>query len=140
MSRQQTFTMIKPDATTANHIGAILHMYETKGLKVLALKKTILSKSDAETFYAVHKERSFFRELIDFITSGPVILIALEGENAVALVREIMGHTDPQKAAEGTIRNLFAKTIDANAVHGSDSLENAAIELAFFFSKRDLIN
>ena len=138
MVHQRTFTMIKPDAVKKNHIGAILAMYEKNGLQILQLKMKKLSRAEAELFYAVHKERSFFKELVDFIVSGPVVLIALAGENAVAEVRRIMGATDPKKAEPGTIRALFADSIDANAIHGSDSPENAAIELGFFFSESKL--
>jgi nucleoside-diphosphate kinase len=130
----RTFTMIKPDAVSASNSGAIVKMIEEAGFKIVALKKTLLTQERASQFYAVHKERSFFGELVAFMTSGPIIAAILEKENAVADFRKLIGATDPQKAEEGTIRRIFAKSIDANAIHGSDSDENAAIEGAFFFS------
>lgn len=138
MVYQRTFTMIKPDAVSKNHIGAILAMYEAAGLKILQLKIKHLTRAEGEAFYAVHKERPFFGELVDFITSGPVVLIAIAGENSVAEVRRIMGATDPKKADAGTIRALYAESIASNAIHGSDSPENAEIELRFFFPEHKL--
>jgi len=136
---QQTLSIIKPDAVKKNVIGKIIDRFESNGLRIAAMKKIQLSKSDAEQFYAVHKERPFFNDLVEFMISGPVVVMVLEGENAVAKNRELMGATNPQEAAEGTIRRDFAESIDANAVHGSDSLENAEIEINFFFSKREII-
>jgi nucleoside-diphosphate kinase len=136
---EQTLSIIKPDAVAKNVVGEILARFEKAGLRIAAMKKVQLSRADAEAFYAVHKERPFFGELVDFMISGPVVVSVLEGENAVAKNRELMGATDPKEAASGTIRADFAESIDANAVHGSDSLENAAIEIAFFFAKRDIV-
>lgn len=134
MATNRTFTMIKPDAVANNHIGAILQKINEAGFRIIAMKYTRLSKDTAGAFYAVHKERSFYGELVDFMSSGPIVAAILEKENAVADFRELIGATDPTKAAPGTIRNLFAKSIDANAIHGSDSDENAEIEGNFFFS------
>jgi nucleoside-diphosphate kinase len=136
---EQTLSIIKPDAVAKNVVGKILDRFESNGLRVAAMKKIQLSKADAEAFYAVHKERPFFGELVEFMISGPVVVSVLEGENAVAKNRELMGATDPKEAAPGTIRADFAQSIDANAVHGSDSLENAKIEIAFFFSRREIL-
>jgi len=136
---EQTLSIIKPDAVAKNVVGKILDRFESNGLRVAATKKIQLSKADAEAFYAVHKERPFFGELVEFMISGPVVVSVLEGENAVAKNRELMGATDPKEAAPGTIRADFAQSIDANAVHGSDSLENAEIEIAFFFSRREIL-
>lgn len=130
---EQTLSIIKPDAVAANHIGAIIDRFEKAGLRVAALKMTTLSKKEAEDFYAVHKDRHFFGDLVDFMISGPVVIMVLEGPNAVAKNREIMGATDFKKAAQNTIRADFAQSLTKNAVHGSDSLENARIEIAFFF-------
>ncbi|MDR2635829.1 MAG: nucleoside-diphosphate kinase [Campylobacteraceae bacterium] len=135
---EQTLSIIKPDAVAKNVIGKIIDRFESNNLRVAAIKKLKLSEEDAGRFYAVHKERPFFKDLVQFMTSGAVVVIALEGENAVAKNRELMGATNPKEAKKGTIRADFAESIDANAVHGSDSLENAAIEIAFFFSKREL--
>jgi len=135
---EQTLSIIKPDAVAKNVVGKILSRFEEAGLRIAATKKIQLSRADAEAFYAVHSERPFFGELVDFMVSGPVVVSVLEGENAVAKNRELMGATDPKEAAPGTIRADFAESIDANAVHGSDSLENAEIEIAFFFAKRDI--
>jgi len=135
---EQTLSIIKPDAVAKNVIGEILARFEKAGLRIAATKKVQLSRADAEAFYAVHKERPFFGELVEFMISGPVVVSVLEGENAVAKNRELMGATDPKEAAAGTIRADFAESIDANAVHGSDSLENAAIEIAFFFAGREI--
>ena len=130
---ERTLSIIKPDAVAKNCIGKIIDRFETAGLKVVAARMMHLSRAEAEGFYAVHKERPFFKDLVDFMVSGPVLVQVLEGDNAIAKNRELMGATDPKKAAPGTIRADFADSIDANAVHGSDSAENAAIEIAFFF-------
>lgn len=130
----RTFTMIKPDAVANGHSGKILDHIIQAGFKVVALKYTKLTQEQAGAFYAIHKERPFYGELVDFMTSGPIYAAILEKDNAVADFRELIGATNPQEAAEGTIRNLYAKSIDANAIHGSDSDENAAIEGNFFFS------
>ena len=136
---QQTLSIIKPDAVKKNVVGKIFDRFESNGLRIAATKKIQLSRADAEAFYAVHKERPFFGELVEFMISGPVVVSVLEGENAVAKNRELMGATDPKEAAPGTIRADFAESIDANAVHGSDSLENAEIEIAFFFARREIL-
>ncbi len=133
MAIERTISIIKPDAVAKNAIGQIYSRFENNGLKIIAAKMKHLSQAEAEGFYAVHKERPFFGELVKFMTSGPVMIQVLEGENAVAKNRELMGATNPKEAAAGTIRADFAESIDANAVHGSDSLENAAIEIAYFF-------
>ncbi|MDO4249365.1 MAG: nucleoside-diphosphate kinase [Neisseria sp.] len=138
MTVQRTFSIIKPDAVAKNVIGQIYSRFEENGLRIVAAKMKQLSKKEAEDFYAIHKERPFFADLVAFMTSGPVMLQVLEGENAVAKNREIMGATNPKEAAAGTIRADFADSIDANAVHGSDSLENAAIEIAYFFSQSEV--
>lgn len=135
MATNRTFTMIKPDATGANHIGAITKMIEEAGFRIIAMKKTALSKELAGKFYAIHKERPFYNDLCAYMSSGPIVPMILEKANAVEDFRKLIGATDPTKAAAGTIRNLFAKSIEANAIHGSDSDENAAIEGAFFFSQ-----
>lgn len=135
---EQTLSIIKPDAVAKGVIGKILDRFESNGLRIAATKKVQLSRQDAEAFYAVHKARPFFNDLVDFMVSGPVVISVLEGENAVLKNRELMGATNPKEAAPGTIRADFAENIDANAVHGSDSLENAAIEIAFFFSGREI--
>ncbi|MBL0156599.1 MAG: nucleoside-diphosphate kinase [Bryobacterales bacterium] len=135
----RTFAIIKPDAVAAGNSGNILALIEKSGFKVLAARKQHLTRPIAEGFYAVHKERGFFGELIDFMTEGPVILLALERENAVATWREVMGATDPAKAAEGTVRKLYGANIGRNASHGSDSDANAAIELAWFFRGYELL-
>ncbi len=135
---EQTLSIIKPDAVKKGVIGKIVDRFESNGLRIAAMKKVELSKKDAEAFYAVHSERPFFGELVEFMTSGPVVVMVLEGENAVAKNRELMGATNPKEAAKGTIRADFAESIDANAVHGSDSLENAKIEINFFFAKREI--
>jgi nucleoside-diphosphate kinase len=134
MTTNITFTMIKPDAVEANNIGAILAMINKAGFKIKAMKYLSLSKEQAGNFYAVHKERPFYGELVDYMSSGSIVAAVLEKNNAVADFRTLIGATDPSKAADGTIRKLFAKSIAANAVHGSDSDENAAIEASFFFS------
>ena len=133
MTIERTLSIIKPDAVAKNVIGQIYARFEAAGLKVIAARMTRLSVAEAEAFYAVHKGRPFFNDLISFMVSGPVMVQALEGENAVLKNRDLMGATDPKKAAAGTIRADFADSIDANAVHGSDAVETAATELAFFF-------
>ncbi|MCK9161717.1 MAG: nucleoside-diphosphate kinase [Arcobacter butzleri] len=135
---EQTLSIIKPDAVKKGVIGKILDRFESNGLRVVATKKIQLSKEDAQKFYAVHCERPFFNDLVEFMISGPVVVSVLEGENAVLKNRDLMGATNPKEAAAGTIRADFAENIDANAVHGSDSLENAKIEIEFFFAKREL--
>ena len=133
MALERTFSIIKPDAVAKNVIGAIYNRFESAGLRIVASKMIHMSKEQAEGFYAEHKERPFFGALVDFMTSGPVMVQVLEGENAVAKHREIMGATNPKDAAAGTIRADFAESLDENACHGSDSAENAAIEIAYFF-------
>lgn len=133
MALERTLSIIKPDAVAKNVIGKIYSRFEEAGLKIVAARMAHLSRGEAEQFYAVHKERPFFGELVDFMVSGPVMIQVLEGENAIARNRELMGATNPKEAAPGTIRADFAESIDANAVHGSDSAENAAVEVAFFF-------
>ena len=138
MPAERTLSIIKPDATRRNLTGRINAVFEAKGLRIVAQKRLRLSREQAEAFYAVHRERPFFAGLVAFMTSGPVVAQVLEGENAVARNREIMGATDPKKAAPGTIRAEFAEDIEANSVHGSDSAENAANEIAFFFAGSDI--
>ena len=138
MAVERTISIIKPDAVSKNVIGEIYARFEKAGLRVVAAKMKHLSQSEAEGFYAVHRERPFFADLVSFMTSGPVMIQVLEGENAVAANRDLMGATNPKDAAAGTIRADFAETIDENAVHGSDSSENAAIEIAYFFSATEL--
>ena len=138
MALERTLSIVKPDAVAKNVIGEIYARFENAGLKVVAAKMKHLSKQEAEGFYAVHRERPFFAALVEFMISGPVMVQVLEGENAVLKNRELMGATDPKKADAGTIRADFAESIDANAVHGSDSLENAAIEIAYFFPATDV--
>ena len=133
MATEQTLSIIKPDAVAKNVIGKIYTRFEENGLKIVQAKMAHLSKEEAEGFYAVHKERPFFNDLVTFMTSGPVMIQVLEGDNAVLKNRELMGATNPKEAAPGTIRADFAESIDANAVHGSDSLENAKIEIQYFF-------
>ena len=135
---EQTLSIIKPDAVAKGVIGKILDRFESAGLKIAATRQMQLSRIDAETFYAVHKERPFFNDLVDFMISGPVVVTVLEGDNAMQINRDLMGATNPKEAEAGTIRADFAENIDANAVHGSDSVENAAIEIAFFFSEREI--
>ena len=134
MENNKTFTMIKPDAVANGHIGAILDKITKSGFKIVALKYTALSAQKAGEFYSVHKERPFYNALVEFMSAGPIVAAILEKDNAIEDYRKLIGATDPSKAEPGTIRNLFAKSIDANAVHGSDSDENAAIEGNFFFS------
>ena len=140
MAIERTLSMIKPDAVAAGKAGAILQHFEDNGLRIVACKKTRLTEAQAKAFYAVHAERPFYGELVEFMTEGPIFAQVLEGENAVAHHREVMGATNPAEAAEGTIRKLYAESIGRNACHGSDSLENAAIEIAFFFSETDLLS
>jgi len=139
MAVERTLSIIKPDATRRNHTGAIIDRFEKAGLRVIASRRMHLSRSQAEAFYAVHEERPFFRSLVEFMTSGPVVVQVLEGENAIARNREVMGATDPAKAAPGTIRKDFAESIEANSVHGSDAAETAANEIRFFFSDLDIV-
>lgn len=136
---ERTLSIIKPDAVAKGVIGKILDRFESNGLRVAALKKLHLSKAQAGEFYAVHKERPFFKDLVEFMTSGPVVVSVLEGDNAVAKNRELMGATNPKEAKAGTIRADFAQSIDANAVHGSDSLDNAKIEIEFFFKNDEIL-
>ena len=138
MAIERTLSIVKPDAVAKNVIGKIYDRFESNGLKIVAAKMKHLSRREAEGFYAVHKERPFFNDLVEFMISGPVMVQVLEGENAVLKNRELMGATDPKKADAGTIRADFAESIDAHAVHGSDSLENAAIEIAYFFSATEV--
>ena len=138
MTMNRTFTMIKPDAVENGHIGSILEKITSAGFKILALKKTQLTLNDAQEFYSVHSERPFFGELVEFMTKGPIVAAILEKDNAVNDFRVLIGATNPTEAAEGTIRNLYATSMGENAVHGSDSDENAAIESAFHFSKREI--
>ena len=135
---EQTLSIIKPDAVAKNVVGQILARFEAAGLRIAATKKTRLSRVDAEAFYAIHSERPFFKDLVDFMISGPVVVTVLEGENAMAKNRELMGATNPAEAEHGTIRADFADSIDANAVHGSDSVENAINEINFFFAQREI--
>lgn len=135
---EQTLSIIKPDAVAKNVIGKILSRFEDAGLRIAATKKMQLTKEQAQDFYAVHKERPFYNDLVSFMISGPVVVSVLEGENAMTKNRDLMGATNPKEAAVGTIRADFADSIDANAVHGSDSLENAAIEIAFFFKPEEI--
>ena len=133
MALERTLSIVKPDAVAKNVIGKIYSRFETNGLTVVAAKMKHLSRQEAEGFYAVHRERPFFKDLVEFMISGPVMIQALQGEGAIAKNRELMGATDPKKAAPGTIRADFAQSIDANAVHGSDAPETAAVEIAYFF-------
>ena len=133
MAVERTLSIIKPDAVARNVIGKIYSRFETNGLRIVAAQMRRLSRTEAEGFYAVHRERSFFRDLVDFMSSGPVMIQVLEGENAIAKNRDLMGATDPKKAAAGTIRADFAASIDANAVHGSDGTDTASVEVAYFF-------
>src|SRR5580704_14200618 len=137
MAFEQTLSIIKPDATRRNLTGQIVARFEKAGLRVVAQKRMRLSTETAEAFYNVHKARPFFRGLVEFMTSGPVVVQVLEGDNAIAKNREVMGATDPAKAAAGTIRKDFAESIEANSVHGSDSADNAAIEIAYFFAGQE---
>jgi nucleoside-diphosphate kinase len=139
MAIERTFSIIKPDATRRNLTGAVTAKLEEAGLRVVASKRIRMSREQAEGFYGVHRERPFFGELVEFITSGPVVVQVLEGEDAVALNRKVMGATNPEQADEGTIRRTFAESIGANTVHGSDSLENAKIEIDFFFREDEIV-
>ena len=139
MAIERTFSILKPDATRRNLTGKINAVFEEKGLRIVAQRRIQMTQQMAETFYGVHKERPFFKDLVSFMTSGPVVVQVLEGEDAVAKNREIMGATNPANAAEGTIRKLFAESIEANSVHGSDSPENAATEIAFFFAGHEIV-
>ena len=139
MATERTFSIIKPDATRRNLTGAVTKMLEDAGLRVVASKRIHMTREQAEGFYAVHKERPFFGELVEFMISEPVVVQVLEGENAVARNREIMGATNPANADEGTIRKSFAESIEANSVHGSDSQENAKIEIDFFFKPEEIV-
>ncbi len=139
MAVERTLSIIKPDATRRNLTGKINAVIEEAGLRIVAQKRVALTRAQAEGFYAVHKERSFFGELVDFMVSGPVVVQVLEGEDAVVKYREVMGATNPANAEEGTIRKQFAESIEANSVHGSDSLENAAIEIAYFFAQTEIV-
>lgn len=139
MSIERTLSIIKPDAVAKNVIGEIYARFEKAGLRVVAVKRTQLTQQQAEKFYGVHKDRPFFNDLVKFITSGPVMIQVLQGENAILKHRDIMGATDPKQAAPGTIRADFADSIDANAVHGSDALETAEQEIAFFFAQSDIV-
>lgn len=140
MAIERTLSIIKPDAVAKNVIGQIYARFEAAGLKVIAAKMVHLSRGEAEQFYGVHKERPFFKDLVDFMISGPVMIQALEGENAVLAHRDLLGATNPKEAAPGTIRADFAESIDANAAHGSDSVENAAIEIAYFFAATEVVS
>lgn len=138
MATERTLSIVKPDAVGKNVIGKIYERFESNGLRIVAAKMKHLTRAEAEGFYAVHKDRPFFSELVEFMMSGPVMIQVLEGENAVAKNRDIMGATNPEKAADGTIRKDFAASVQENAVHGSDSLENAAIEIAYFFAATEI--
>ena len=140
MEIQRTLSIIKPDAMKLKYSGKIIDFIEEKGFKIIAQKKIVLTKSQAEAFYSVHKERPFFHELVDFMISGPILVQIIEAKDGVSLYREIMGSTNPDEAKEGTIRKLYGTNIQCNAVHGSDSIENANIESSFFFSKLEMIN
>mgnify|MGYP001460072204 FL=1 len=139
MAIERTLSIIKPDATRRNLTGSINKCLEEAGLRIIAQKRIILSRDMAEGFYAVHKERPFYKDLCDFMTSGPVIVQVLEGESAILKNREVMGATNPADANEGTIRKLFAENVEANSVHGSDSYENACIEIKYFFSDDEIV-
>ncbi|MDB5598207.1 MAG: nucleoside diphosphate kinase [Xanthobacteraceae bacterium] len=139
MAVERTFSIIKPDATERNLTGAVNAIIEKAGLRIIAQKRVRITREQAETFYGVHRARPFFGELVEFMTSGPVVVQVLEGENAIAKYREVMGATDPAKAAEGTIRKVHAKSIGENSAHGSDSLENAAQEIAQFFAGNEIV-
>jgi nucleoside-diphosphate kinase len=136
---ERTFSIIKPDATERNLTGKINAVIEDAGLRIIGQRRIRMSRGQAETFYEIHKERPFYGELVEFMTSGPVVVQVLEGNNAVARYREVMGATNPAQAADGTIRKLYAKSVGENSVHGSDSLENAALEIAQFFKEADIV-
>ncbi len=137
---QRTFAIIKPDAVAENNAGNIISMIEASGLNIIAIKKLKLTAEQAGDFYGVHKEKPFFAELVDYMTSGPIYVLALEGENAIKRWRDLMGATNPQQAAEGTIRKLYGKSISYNATHGSDAPETAAVEVKFFFDDEDFVS
>lgn len=139
MALERTFSILKPDATARNITGAVNAMIEKAGLRIVAQKRIHMTRAEAETFYAVHKERPFFGELVQFMTSGPVVVQVLDGDNAIAKYREVMGATDPAKAAEGTIRKVHAKSVGENTVHGSDAADTAAKEIAQFFSGNEIV-
>ena len=139
MAIERTFSILKPDATRRSITGAVNALIEAAGLRIVAQKRVRISREQAETFYAVHRERPFFRELVDFMSSGPVVVQVLEGENAIAKYRDIMGATDPAKAAAGTIRKLYAKSIGENSVHGSDAPDTAVKEIAQFFAGNEIV-
>jgi len=139
MATERTFSIIKPDATRRNLTGAITNMLEEAGLRVIASRRIQMTQQQAEGFYGVHRERPFFNDLVTFMTSGPVVVQVLEGENAVARNREVMGATNPEQADAGTIRKTFAESIEANSVHGSDSADNARIEIDFFFKPEEIV-
>ena len=139
MAIERTFSILKPDATRRNLTGKINAIFEEAGLRIIGQKRIQMSRAQAEEFYGVHAARPFFKDLVDFMVSGPVVVQVLEGENAVAKNRDLMGATNPANAAEGTIRKLFAESIEANSAHGSDSAENAAIEIAYFFAGNELV-
>jgi nucleoside-diphosphate kinase len=139
MAVQRTFSILKPDATRRNLTGAVNAVIEKAGLRIVAQKRIQMTTAQAQTFYAVHKERPFFGELVEFMTSGPVVVQVLEGEDAIAKYREVMGATNPANAAEGTVRKLFAQSVGENTVHGSDAPETAAIEIAQFFSGNEIV-
>ena len=139
MATQRTFSIIKPDATRRNLTGAVTKMLEDAGLRIVASRRILMTKEQAEGFYGVHRERPFFGDLVRFMTSGPVVVQVLEGEDAVAENRRVMGATNPANAEEGTIRRAYAESIEANSVHGSDSAENAATEIAFFFAADEIV-
>lgn len=140
MTKEKTLSIIKPDATEKKHIGEILSRFEKGGLKIVAAKMKHLTKEEAEGFYAVHQERPFFKDLVDFMISGPVLISVLEGEGAIGKNRELMGATNPKEAAPGTIRADFADSIDANAVHGSDGPDTAKTEIAYFFKEEEIVS
>lgn len=140
MSREQTLSILKPDAVESNHIGDIIARFEKAGLKIVAAKMLHLTSEQAQAFYAVHKHRPFFQELVSFMITGPVLVMVLEGENAISKNRAIMGSTNPKEAAPGTIRADFAKSIDKNAVHGSDAAETAKTEISFFFKPQEIFS
>ena len=140
MAVERTLSIIKPDAVAKDAIGEIYARFEKNGLKIVAARMRQLSRAEAEAFYAVHRQRQFFKDLVDFMVSGPIMVQVLEGENAIAKNRDLMGATDPKKAAKGTLRADFADSIDANAVHGSDSMQTAASEVAFFFAELEIFS
>ncbi|MBR0657018.1 nucleoside-diphosphate kinase [Plastoroseomonas arctica] len=139
MAIERTFSILKPDATRRNLTGKINAIYEENGLSIIGQKRILMSETQAKAFYAVHAARPFYKDLVEFMISGPVVVQVLEGENAVTKHRDLMGATNPANAAEGTVRKLFAESIEANSVHGSDSAENAAIEIAYFFAGCELV-